>query len=485
MAARNRSDASTTSDRLPRADNFDAFLMLRPLRFASMVAAFARTGLTANTDYAVRSSHYLRGLGITALCTLIAYPVYPNFDPVNIVMIYLLGTTVAALRLGRGPSAVTAIANVIAFDFFFVPPRYSFYVAETQYLFTLGVMLGVALVIANLMVNIRRQTIAAAERERRTETLYAVSRDLTAAVDATAVAEIAGRHAIAYGLPGARPAHPEHLNADQQQFLEALALQVAQALERVRLADAAAQSSATAERAVLRNTLLASISHDLRGPLSAIAGAGSLVAQTSNTLDRHRRVTLGQLIEEKARDMSGLLSNVLELMKLESSSGPARPDWQSVEDLVGTALRNNEHRLNGWILRTDLRADLPLIYADGQLLVQLLSNLLENATRHTPHGTSILISARESAGTLLLIVEDDGPGFGTRDPEALFEKFERGKPENPVSGVGLGLAICRAIAQLHGGRIRAANRTGGGGGARFSIELPLPARFAQTRASGL
>src|ERR1700742_4390824 len=96
------------------------------------------------------ASRYLRGLGITALCTLIAYPVYPNFDPVNIVMIYLLGTTIAALRLGRGPSAVTAIANVIAFDFFFVPPRYSFYVAQNQYLFTLGVMLGVALVIANL-----------------------------------------------------------------------------------------------------------------------------------------------------------------------------------------------------------------------------------------------------------------------------------------------------------------------------------------------
>ena len=97
----------------------------------------------------VLPSRYLRGLGITVLWTLIAYPVYPNFDPVNIVMVYLLGTTVAALRLGRGPSALTAIANTVAFDFFLVPPRYSFYVAETQYLFTLGVMLGVALVQAD------------------------------------------------------------------------------------------------------------------------------------------------------------------------------------------------------------------------------------------------------------------------------------------------------------------------------------------------
>jgi two-component system sensor histidine kinase KdpD len=493
-------------------------------------------------DPAVVSSRYLRGLGISALCTAIAYPVYPYFDPVNIVMVYLLGATIAGLRLGRGPAALTAAANTVAFDFFYVPPRYSFYVAETQYLFTLGVMLGVAFIIANLMASVRRQTELAAERERLTAMLYAMSRELAVAADAPTIADVAERHVgaalagpalvllsneqgtlfadaqhgsggpaadaslaqwvldhvrsagpgmqrpmqsaslylpllggeRALGVLVVEPSAVGDLVPEQKALLEALAGQIAVALERARLAEIAAASRAAAERAALRNTLLASISHDLRGPLSAIAGAGSLVAQSSDSLDRHRRETLGNLIEEKARDMSGLLTNVLELMRLETSSDLLRAEWQSLEELVGTALRSTEHRLGPYRVASDIPGDFPLLFVDGQLTVQLLSNLLENATKHTPPGTAIVLSARLRDGKALLTVEDDGPGFGARDPERLFEKFERGQEEGHISGVGLGLAICRAVARLHGGEIRAANRPSGG--ARFEISLPLEPR---------
>jgi two-component system sensor histidine kinase KdpD len=254
-------------------------------------------------------------------------------------------------------------------------------------------------------------------------------------------------------------------------LLDALAGQIALALERAHLAELAAEARAAAERAVLRNTLLASISHDLRGPLAAIAGAGSLVAQSDGALNRHRRKTLGSLIEEKARDMSGLLTNVLELMRLETSAGPPRADWQSPEELVAIAIRNNEHRLSRWEVVSRIPSDFPLLRVDAQLIVQLLSNLLENATKHTPPGSSIELSATVRGDSAVLILEDDGPGFGTRDPETLFEKFERGQQESHISGVGLGLAICRAVVRLHGGEIGATNRTGGG--ARFEIILPL------------
>jgi two-component system sensor histidine kinase KdpD len=267
------------------------------------------------------------------------------------------------------------------------------------------------------------------------------------------------------------PTCPQRMTTGQMALLHILVGQSALALERARLAEEAAASRAAAERAALRNTLLASISHDLRGPLSAIAGAGSLVAQSHDALDRHRRRTLGNLIEEKARDMSELLSSVLELMRLETSAGLTSADWQSLEELVGTAVRYNEHRLGSWRITIRVPADLPLVFMDGQLIVQLLSNLLENASKYTSAGTTIVIAATLGGGGVMLSVEDDGPGFGSKDPEKLFEKFERGQEEGHISGVGLGLAICRAIARLHGGEIRAMNRAAGG--ARFEITLPI------------
>jgi two-component system, OmpR family, sensor histidine kinase KdpD len=493
--------------------------------------------LSGETDPVTIASRYLRGLGVTALCTAVAYPVYPNFDPVNIVMVYLLGATLAGLRLGRGPAALTAIANTAAFDFLFVPPRYSFYVAETQYVFTLSVMLGVAFVIANLMASVRRQTDEAAERERLTAMLYAMSRELAVAPDAAAIADVAVRHvgtamngAAAVLFPDERARIPRDVQfsvptvdiavaqsvfddirsagpgmqnslrspslylplagstqawgvlvverafggalfAEQKALLEALAGQIALALERARLAESAASARVAAERAALRNTLLASISHDLRGPLSAIAGAGSLVAQSGDSLDREGRRTLGNLIEEKARDMTGLLSNVLELMRLENSNGLLRADWQSLEELIGTALRNTEERLGSYPVSTAIPPEFPLVFVDGQLMVQLLMNLFENVTRHTPRGTSVRLTASQRANQAVLRFEDDGPGFGSLDPERLLEKFERGREESAVGGVGLGLAICRAVARLHGCQISASN--GPSGGARFEITLPL------------
>jgi two-component system sensor histidine kinase KdpD len=483
-------------------------------------------------------SHYLVGLSITAICTGIAFPVFPYFDPVNIVMVYLLGATLSGLLLSRGASALTAVTSTVAFDFFFVPPRFTFYVAETQYFFTMGVMLGVALVISNLMVNLRIRTELLAERERRTETLYAMSRDLAAAADSADIATVAVRHVgaalgaaaavlipntagrlIAGGnssvtvpnfdpgtahwvfancrppeksalapallylpLLGSTEARGVLVVAEQEgtppqpekdALLEALAGQIALALERARLAEQAAAAYAAAERTTLRNTLLASISHDLRGPLAAIAGAGSLVAQSNGSLDRQRRQSLGILIEEKARDMSGLLMNVLELMRLETTSGPPRADWQSLEELIAIAVRNNEHRLSRWNFMSRVPADFPLLRVDAQLIVQLLSNLLENTTKYTPPGTSIELRACLKGGNAVIVLEDDGPGFGERNPEVLFEKFERGRPEGHVSGVGLGLAICRAVVRLHGGEIHAAN--GVQGGARFEVILPVDA----------
>jgi two-component system, OmpR family, sensor histidine kinase KdpD len=273
------------------------------------------------------------------------------------------------------------------------------------------------------------------------------------------------------GVVVVRPRPPTaELPAEQLQLLEAFAVQLALSLHRARLAEAAEAAKISAERVLLRNTLLASISHDLRTPLSAIAGAGSLIAQPEYALHADRLTTLGHLIERKARDMSQLLTNVLELMQMEFGSGTLRAEWHAIDDLVALALRSNEARLAQWRIVLNLPAESPLILVEATLILQILNNLLENAAKYTPPGTTITISAVVREENTLLVVADDGPGFPPGDPERLFEKFQRGRSESNIVGVGLGLAICRAAARLHGGDIHAMENPGGG--ARFEITLP-------------
>jgi two-component system sensor histidine kinase KdpD len=487
---------------------------------------------------------YGYALAISGACTALAYPLYLRFDPVNIIMLYLLGTTVGALRLRRGPSLLLAVANMLAFDYYYVPPVLSFDVDDEKYLFTMGVMLFVALVIAHLMINISRHRELADARERRTAVLYAMSRELVVASEAPAMAAAAVRHlcdvfhcaAVVLGLDpkgnlvplasGGEPAdgsdrlsktvdleaaraaiargeragereiyqplrtgsraqgaivvvpHPgaPSLLKEQLELLDAFAVQVASALQRIHLVAAAEAARSSEEQAMLRNTLLASISHDLRTPLSAIAGAGSLIAQSGGVLDLDRRITLGQLIEQKACDMSQQLSNILELMQMEHGGAIVRTDWHSIDDLIGHSLKVNESRLAGRLIRLELPDDLPLILVEPTLVVQILNNLLENASKYTPPGTRVTIAAETRERGISLSVADDGPGLPQGQHERLFEKFQRGQAESNVVGVGLGLAICRAAARLHGGEISAGENPGGG--ARFEILLPVATQAA-------
>jgi two-component system sensor histidine kinase KdpD len=492
---------------------------------------------------AARWSRYFWAVGISALCTTTAFPIYGHIELINIVMLYTLGAAAAGLWLGRGPSAMTAVTNVLAFDYFFEPPRFSFLVEDSGYFVTFAVMLLVALIIATLIIAVREQTEAAGAREQHTAALYAISRELAVTRDAQSMSQVAirrigeelqcralillcdenarlksvpvatsgsgqpvvdlhaaqraaatrsragmgtrefpsdpamylplvGLHATIGVLVVERIERYGSFLPDQQQLLDAFAGQLASALERARLTDIAHAAHLTAERAAMRNTLLASISHDLRTPLSAIAGAGSIVAQYDFALDIYRRVTLGRLIEDKARDMSELLSNVLELVRLESGADVLNRDWHTLTDLIGMAIRRQEARLTGWRVITDVPEDMPMLSVDATLFVQLLGNLLENASKYTPPGTRITISAAAHDDIVRLMVEDNGPGWATDRPEQLFEKFARGHPESATGGIGLGLAICKAVARLHAGEIRATEAPDGG--ARVEIDIPFP-----------
>jgi len=276
----------------------------------------------------------------------------------------------------------------------------------------------------------------------------------------------------ALGVLGVLPQSQRRVTLPEQlHLLETFAGQIGLALERENLAAQAEGARVAAQGESLRNTLLASISHDLRTPLAVMAGAGSTLATHGDELDAATRRSLAVSIESRAREMSELISNVLDLTRFESGSPALRRDWESVDDLAAVALQRLDARLAGHSISLQLPADLPAVFVDASLVVQVFANLLDNVAKYTPPGCAVRITAQAEARFVRVMVDDDGPGLPAGDPAALFDKFHRGADEGNIAGVGLGLAICRAIVQAHGGEIRASTRAKGG--ARFEFTLPM------------
>lgn len=535
---------STTTELARKARGFDV------ITIAAMESHSTQERATQREDAEdARPIHWDRfawTLAITLICTAIAYAMYPYFAQTNLVMVYMLGSAIAGVRFGRGPSVMSAILNVLAFDFCFVPPRFQFSVLDAEYLVTFAVMLIVTLVIANLMASVRQQTRVAGARERRTFLLYAMSRELAATRGTDSIARVAVRHVAevfqctavvllpdAAGklhLPGDPPEAGSFIDADlsiaqwvldhghraglgsdtlpaapalylplgsesqrlgvlgvlpanqrrvllpeQRHLLETFAGQIGIAVERARLAENAEASRVEAETESLRNTLLASISHDLRTPLSVIAGAASTLAEHSDDLDLSERRRLARSVETKARDMADLVSNVLDLMRFESGRLTLNRDWQTLDDLIGTALSRMQERLGLRAVTVKLPNDLSPVHVDAHLVVQLFVNLLDNVAKYTEPQTHVVIAALANNQLVQVTFEDDGPGLPPGEHSRLFDKFRRGNEEGATIGAGLGLAICKAIVKAHGGEISADDRPGGG--ARFMFTLPTDQSF--------
>lgn len=258
---------------------------------------------------------------------------------------------------------------------------------------------------------------------------------------------------------------------EQKQLLETFIGQVVQAVERVRLAEQAKAASVQMESERLRNSLLSSISHDLRTPLATIVGSASTLAEGDAALKPADRQELSRAVYEEALRMSNLVNNILDMARLDAGAARLNRQWHTLEEIIGTVLARLHRHLEGRSVAVKLPRDLPLVYVDGVLIEQVLVNLLENAVRYTPPASSIDIVAEGSPFTVTISVADRGPGIPKGQEERLFEKFYRVNAERAQSGVGLGLAICRAIVEAHGGWIRAKNR--GTGGAVFTFLLPL------------
>src|SRR5262249_31099888 len=258
------------------------------------------------------------------------------------------------------------------------------------------------------------------------------------------------------------------LRPDQLRFLEAMANQLALALERGELAEQAERTRGQVEAERMKNTLLSSVSHDIRTPLAAITGAATSLLSPS--LDEDARHELATTIAEESQRLSRQVGNLLDMTRLESGAIEVHKEWAPLEEVVGAALERLAGPLAGRVVHVDIPPGL-FVPLDEVLVSQVVFNLVENAIKYSPPSAPIDIRALKDEKRVTVEVLDRGRGLPPGSETRVFDKFYRGAAAGSPRGIGLGLSICRGFVEAQGGDIEAANRPGGG--AIFRFRLPL------------
>jgi two-component system sensor histidine kinase KdpD len=490
---------------------------------------------------------YAGGLSMAAGITAICWMFQSSMEIVNIALLYLFPVFFSALWWGRMPSYVTALASVLAYDFFFVPPFYTFSVSDIHYVWSFIIFLVISYFIGGRTELLRMEASAAKQREKNIRTLYEFSREIAAVVDLDRIAREMAIHmgenlgratrvllpdasndlhikgcydidsnvnpepqtlseaefavaAWAYkhgqgagrstdtlpvghylyvplktgekvvGVFGVKLAG-QNVTPEERQLISAWVGFAAIAVERVKLTEQASRTALLVETDKLRTALLNSISHELRTPLSSIVGAASMLLDSGIAYSEATRRDLLESIQEGSSRMERVVANLLDTARMESGMLRLKNDWCDIEDLMGSALRRIGEPTRKYVVKTELPPDLALIRGDFVLLEQVLVNLLDNAMKYSPIGSTIIITAVTEGEELTLSVLDNGSGIPPADLPHIFEKFYRARQTSRIDGTGLGLSICKSIIEAHRGRIWAENRASGGAIIGFNVPV--------------
>ncbi len=359
----------------------------------------------------------LLGIALVAGTAALLIPFRARTSTATDALALVVPVVVAAWAGGRLAALVTAGVAAVTLEVFFLPPYNTFKLDLVDDAVALGVFTAVALAVG---------TLVAAEGERRR------------------VAE-------------QRAAEIEALYEQQRRLLDAQDRLTAEAAQLQQLGDD-------------RSALLRSVSHDLRTPLVTIRAVTSDLRDGTDYDDAVRDELL-DLVGDEAERLDRLVANLLSLSRVES--GSLTPDRQalSLDELLTDRVRKLNRVLRNVRVQMDVPFTLPLADGDYTLVDQVVTNLLENAARHTPDGSTVRVRAREHGGWIEVSVSDQGPGVDPEDRDQIFEPFSRGKGS---TSSGVGLAICKAIVEAHGGSIAVKSATANGrGGATFVFTLPV------------
>ncbi|MFZ0096165.1 MAG: sensor histidine kinase KdpD [Pseudolabrys sp.] len=465
----------------------------------------------------------------------------------NLSMVFLLAVLVTAMSFGMWPAIYASVLSFLAYNFFFIPPIYTFTVAEPYELLALVIFLVVAVISSALAGRVREQARISASRMRAMRRLYEFTRRLSGLATLDALAEgaaseihaslnrsvvvllahdddvaltaawppedtldaaamTAARWAYSHVEPagadtGTLPIIPWYfvplrigtktlgvvgvakekdsppLDSEARALLDTLVEQTAAALERASLARDMVSAKTATETERVRNTLLASVSHDFRTPLSSILGSATSLIDYDDKLDPAVKKDLLGQIKKEAEDLDEMVRNLLAITRIDAGALELRRDWVDLREVAERIVSAARRRGARQHIDINLPSDLPLVRADATLAEQAIGNVVANAIIHTPPGTHVVLDAEVTTDGIAVRVTDDGPGIPADRLPNIFDKFVKG-PESPRSGAdggqgtGLGLAIAKGIMEAHAGTIRGESPAQNGRGARFIMTFP-------------
>jgi two-component system sensor histidine kinase KdpD len=474
----------------------------RPLSWRSAPGALARSW---PGGYALA---LLIVLGLTALLRSI----HPPLHSATIQLLYLLAVLLLATLAGLGPALATALLSFLCVNYFFVEPRHTFRIDNPQDLARLLEFLGAALTAGLLAGRARAGADQAQRHVSEMLRLYQLSQQLDAepaldgrvALIAQATGELLAapfvsivatgfdgrfRTQVSWGQRAQAARLVEHVletrdhqlgrlqlglarsrrGGDHAYLLSLLKALLEHTLERWHLGEMAAQAQIATEADRLKSAILSSLSHDVRTPLAAIRGAASELRATDVDWSQAARQQFLETISAQTERLYQLLSNLLELSRIQAGALKVRCDWSPLDEIIQRVLATLQPRLAERVVQLALPPELPLLWLDWTVTEQVLTNLIENALKYTPQRSPLAVSVTPDGAGWLVRVADQGPGIPPAARERIFEPFQRLGPAPDSTSSGLGLAICRGLLAAQGGRLWVEEAPGGGAVFCFTI----------------